>query len=162
MRTYVSALALLAAVSMATGVDAEVYKCKGTDGKIVYSGTPCSGQAEVIPGHRLSGNTVASPVDSRATSESVPAGMGRSREELAQPGKCYEESELRDIDVRLPSQIYSQADRRFFGDERRRIVGCALARLTPEEKRMRAEALRDLGRAGNKTDVAPMHDRRFV
>lgn len=147
MRTHISILALLLAASIVTAADAQVFRCKGTDGKIVYSGTPCVGQGEAIPNHRLGGNTIAPPMEGRPAAESTPANASQSRAEFTPPGKCYEPSDLRDIDVRLTSQIYSSAERAFLGDERGRVLSCALARFTPDERKMRAEALRDLGRA---------------
>lgn len=141
-------LLVIALAAFACAADAQVYKCKGADGKTTYSGTPCAGAAETIPAYRLGGNTVAPPAGSQPPAASAERG-GQSARTAQQDADCRpDDAAVRDIQVRLTSQIYSGADRRVLREEGARLTGCEFSSFTPEERSARLHALQQLGRGG--------------
>src|SRR5690242_14904547 len=80
-----------------------VYKCQGPDGRVTYQNTPCAGQStgDAMSSSRLTGNTVAAPKSPPPADAAPDAAASRA-------GKCYEDSDLREISVRMSSPSLSQ------------------------------------------------------
>ena len=136
MRAIFLALVLAADIVGAQSV----YKCQGPDGRVTYQNTPCTGAASgaQLQGSRPQGSTAGAPSAAPMKPESSAPQAGTAG------AKCYEDSDVREIEVRLGRDSLPPEVKSFLGTEQRRVLSCEYATLNADERRRRMEALRDL------------------
>ncbi|MFO1323186.1 MAG: DUF4124 domain-containing protein [Burkholderiales bacterium] len=142
----VGAIAL--AVVIGTAAHAQtIYKCKGADGRITYSSVACPGEGSPMsgaPGSRGAAPTTPAPAAAPGAppaAETAPVVRGNL------PKQCDNAAALAVVVARLDNAATPDDIRPFLADERFRLLRCEFLRLTPEERRERDAAMRDLASA---------------
>jgi hypothetical protein len=142
--------AAIAAFALALAVAAHaqtIYKCKGADGRITYSGQPCAGEgaplSAVPPAHGAAPPSPAAPATEAAAPAAVRAPL---------PRQCDNGAALRQLIARLDNVRTPDDLRPFLADERFRLLRCEFTRFSPAERAERDNAMRELdaGDAGRR------------
>lgn len=138
------AAALLACLCVTASAQS-IYKCKGADGRITYSGTPCPGEGDAfsVKGQARSATSAASP--SPAAREPQAEGDSKASPSVRAPlpKTCDNAGALKVVVVRLDSPATPDDVRGFLAEERFRLLRCEYTRLTPEERRDKDVLMRD-------------------
>lgn len=121
-----------------------IYKCKGADGRITYSGTPCLGEGDAfsVKGQPKSATGApSSPAAKEPQADADARAVPGVRPPL--PKSCDNAGALKVVVVRLDSPSTPDDVRGFLAEERFRLLRCEYARLTPEERRDKDVLMRD-------------------
>ncbi|MEO8507203.1 MAG: DUF4124 domain-containing protein [Betaproteobacteria bacterium] len=138
------------ALALTVGAQAQaIYKCKGPDGRITYSGQPCAGEGAPL--------SAASPAPGAATASPSPAAPSAEPPaptaiRVPLPRQCDNGAALRQVITRLDNVRTPDDLRPFLADERFRLLRCEFTRFSPAERVERDNAMRELdaGDAGRR------------
>jgi len=136
------------ALTLAVAAHAQaIYKCKGPDGRITYSGQPCAGEGAPWSAASPAPGAVPPSPAAASTEAAAPAPL---RAPL--PRQCDNGAALRQVIARLDNVRTPDDIRPFLADERFRLLRCEFTRFSPAERAERDNAMRDLdaGDAGRR------------
>jgi hypothetical protein len=141
MRAARLTLWLAAAVFFAAPATAQtIYKCKGADGRVTYSGVPCAPSEAAAPA--ASDRAGAAPGVVRPPPPVAAPAQPLYRAPL--PRECDNVASLRYVVARLDSPTTPHDIREFLAAERFRLLRCEYTRFSSDERRERDAAMRDL------------------
>jgi|KBSSwiStaDraftv2_1062776.scaffolds.fasta_scaffold00527_20 hypothetical protein len=143
-----------AALSAIMPVSAQsIFKCKGADGRITYSSTPCAGEGTRLP-ITAQGRPASVTANTAPSAAAPPAGGSTPVSDDATapspsyraplPKQCDNQASLQFVVARLDSAATPDDIRSFLADERFRLLRCEFTRFSVEERRARDTAMRDL------------------
>lgn len=115
-----AAIGLLALATAGVVQAAEVWKCKGPDGGVLFSDAPCPAKGVALDERQLRGNSIDGP--------RLPAQQSANelRPESAAPtgNDCPGDLELRNMETRANSTTLGDKEKAFMQDEIRRVRQC--------------------------------------
>jgi len=129
-----------------------IFKCKGSDGRITYSSSPCAGEGVTLP-ITTQGRPAKGTANTAAAAAAPPAGGSTPSSDDATapppirarlPKECDNKASLQLVVARLDSAATPDDIRSFLAAERFRLLRCEFTRLSAEERRERDAAMRDL------------------
>lgn len=136
MQTQTWMLLIISLVSQAA-IAGPVYRCQGTDGVTRFTDRSCPGRGEKIEPSALKPNVYTPEPIAELNIETAT-----EEETEIQTTGCKNAEDLRHIDLMLKSLTTDKEQRRFLKAERKRVVNCQLASLSPAEREKRDAALR--------------------
>jgi hypothetical protein len=124
-----------------------IYKCKGADGRVTYSGVPCQGEGARFTGmpapkaaaDATNRGGAAPDADTNANDGPAPPPI-----RVALPRQCDNAAMLKIVVARLDSPATPDEIRPFLAGERFRLLRCEYTRFTPAERRERDSLMREV------------------
>ncbi len=124
-----------------------IYKCKGADGRITYSGVPCQGEGarfSGMPAPKAAGDAANRRGEAPDASSNADDGPAPPPIRTALPRQCDNAALLRIVVARLDSPATPDEIRPFLAGERFRLLRCEYTRFTPGERREHDSLMREV------------------
>lgn len=115
-----AAIGLLALAAGGATQAAEVWKCKGPDGGVLFSDAPCPTQGVALDERQLRGNAIDGPRLPAQQSAAEP----RPDSTATAGNDCPGDLELRNMETRANSTSLGDKEKAFMQDEIRRVRQC--------------------------------------
>ena len=155
--------ALLLVLVLAGTAHAQVYKCKGANGQLVYSQAPCPGDGTLLDSRKPPAET-RGPLTQRREVERAM----RSPEAAPQPAPavipgrkhCLDQQEVKNLETSASSIHHDRFDKQVWAEQLRRAHACERL-LTDIELQAMKLRLQDQARATRALDRASRKDERF-